>query len=156
MNREKSILTFTKSILAALTTSGILALGTQAASAQKINVTTPFGFSAGNQFFPAGTYQFTILSEWSLSIRNVNGGGERLFAVRPEENGPLGSRGGLIFRNSEGHRNLQTVYAPGAERAAGLLQHETVSNRAKRHVSVGSTTLSSTKVAVGRQSATIQ
>jgi hypothetical protein len=154
MKREKSILTFAKSILAALTTSGLLALGTQAASAQKINVTTPFGFSAGNEFYPAGTYQFTVLSEWSLSIRNVNGKGEKFFAVRPEESGPLGSRGGLIFRNFEGHRTLQAVYVPGADRAAELCQHETVSHKAKREV--GSTTMSATKVAAVKQSATIQ
>jgi hypothetical protein len=137
MNREKFIFTSAKAILATVTTSGILALGTQTTSAQAIIVTTPFSFSAGNQFYPVGTYQFTLLSEWSLSIRNVNGGGEKFFTVRPEEDRSPGSYRGIIFRNSEGHKNLQAVYVPGTDRAAELLQNETVNNKAKRHVSGG-------------------
>lgn len=156
MNREKFIFTLAKSIVAAVTTTGILALGTQTASAQAVVVTTPFNFSAGNQIYPAGTYQFTILSDWFLSIRNVNGGGERFFTVRPEENGLPGLHGALIFRNSEGHKKLQAVYVPGTDRGVELLQDETVSNKPKRHVSVDSTTISSEKVAVGEQNATVR
>ena len=65
MNREKFRAICTRAIIAAATTSGIFALGTQTASAQAITATVPFAFSAGNQPFPAGTYQFTFLSEWS-------------------------------------------------------------------------------------------
>ncbi len=100
MNREKITSAFAKLILLAVSTSSMLALGTQTATAQEaIIVTTPFAFSAGSQSYPAGTYQFTLLSEWSLSIRNVNGGGERFFPVVPEENGASGSHAGLTFRN---------------------------------------------------------
>src|SRR5580704_14545737 len=97
MNLEKFISTLAKLILGAVALGGMLAFGTQNATAQAITVTTPFAFSAGSQSYPAGTYQFTRLSEWSLSIRNVNGGGERFFAVRPEEKVPLKSHGGLTF-----------------------------------------------------------
>jgi hypothetical protein len=156
MNREKFTSTFAKAILAAITTSGILALGSQTASAQAITVTTPFAFSAGNQFYPVGTYEFTILSEWSLSIRNVKGGGERFFTVRPGENGSPALHAGIVFRNSEGHKNLQAVYMPGTDRGAELLHNEPVNNNAKHHASDPSTTMSFAKISVGEQNATVK
>jgi hypothetical protein len=121
-------------------------MGTQTASAQSIIVTTPFAFSVGNEFYPVGTYKFNVVSEWFLSIRNVNGGGERFFIVRPEEKASRGSRGGLIFTNSEGHKNLQTVYVPGTDRAEALVQNETVNNKAKRHLSGATTTMAADKL----------
>jgi hypothetical protein len=153
MNREKVTSTFARLILVVVTMSGMLALCTQTATAQAIIVTTPFAFSAGNQSYPAGTYQFTLLSEWSLSIRNVNGGGEKYFMVRPEEKGSLGSHGSLTFRNSEGHRNLQAVYVPGTDIAAELFQHNARSNSAKSDTSLVST-VSSEKLTTEKQNAT--
>jgi len=153
MNREKVTSTFAKLILVAISMSSMLALGTQTASAQAIIVTTPFAFSAGSQSYPAGTYQFTLLSEWSLSIRNVNGGGERFFKVIPEENGTSGSQGSLTFRDSEGHSSLQAVYVPGADRAAEVAQHDTRSNRAKSDMTLGSA-VSSEKITVEKHNAT--
>jgi hypothetical protein len=134
MNLEKIISTLAKLILGAVALGGMLALGAQTATAQAITVTTPFAFSAGSQSYPAGTYQFTLLSQWSLSIRNVNGGGEKFFMVRPEENGAVGLQGGLAFRNSEGHQNLQKVYVPGTRTAADVLPHDASSHRAKSNI----------------------
>ena len=153
MNREKVISTFANLIPVAVSMSIMLALGTQTATAQAIAVTTPFAFSAGTQSYPAGTYQFTLLSEWSLSIRNVNGGGERFFPVIPEENGTLGSHAGLTFRNSEGHASLQVVHLPGTDRVAELNQHFTRSNKAKSDMSSAST-VSSEKITVEPHNAT--
>jgi len=153
MNREKVISTFANLIPVAVSMSIMLALGTQTATAQAIAVTTPFAFSAGTQSYPAGTYQFTLLSEWSLSIRNVNGGGERFFTVRPQENGTLASQGVLTFRNFEGHSSLQSVYVAGTDRAAELVQQDTRSNRAKSDTSLAST-VSSEKITVEPHNAT--
>ena len=152
MNLEKLTSTLAKLILGAVAIGGMLALGAQTATAQAITVTTPFAFSAGSQSYPAGTYQFTLLSQWSLSIRNVKGGGEKFFAVHPEETGTLDSQGSLTFRNSEGHRNLQAVYVPGTDIAADLIQHDPPSNKAKSGMSLAST-VSSEKVSAGRQNA---
>jgi hypothetical protein len=151
MNREKFTSTFASLILVAVSISGMLALGTQTATAQAIIVTTPFAFSAGTQSYPAGTYQFTLLSQWSLSIRDVNGGGEKFFMVRPEENRASGSQGGLAFRNSEGHRNLQAVYVPGIDSAAELPQHN-LRSRAKSDISLASA-VSSGKLTATKQNA---
>jgi hypothetical protein len=91
MNRKTLTATFVKAIVAAaFTASGILTLGTQAASAQAIVVNIPFAFSAGDQLYPVGTYQFTLLSGWQLSMRNVRGGGERFFSIGPKKDGSEG------------------------------------------------------------------
>ena len=124
MNRKKLTATFVKAIVAAFTASGIIALGTQPASAQAIIVTIPFAFSAGDQLYPVGTYQFTLLSEWSLSMRNVKGGGERFFMVAPEQNRLEASHAGIVFRNYEGHKDLEAVHVPGSDIGAELFSHD--------------------------------
>src|SRR5580693_4702801 len=68
---------FVSLILAVGIAGGILGLGAQAASAQGITATTPFSFSVDNQQYPPGKYQFTLASLWLLSIRDVDGGGEK-------------------------------------------------------------------------------
>jgi hypothetical protein len=112
-----------KAIVAVIVTSGIFALGTHTASAQSIIATVPFAFSAGDQHFPAGRYQFTSLSEWSLSIRNVKGGGEKFFTARPEQNGSRASRSSVVFHNFKGQRILEAVYVPGTNISAELLPY---------------------------------
>jgi hypothetical protein len=152
MNLERFISTLAKLILGAVAIGGMLASGTQTATAQAITVTTPFAFSAGSQSYPAGTYEFTRLSEWFLTIRNVKGGGEKFLAVRPQGKLTLKSQGGLTFSNSEGHRNLQAVYVPGTDSAAELFQHDARSQRAKSDLSAAST-VSSEKIPAPKQNA---
>jgi hypothetical protein len=108
----------------------ILVLSPQSASAQEITVNTPFSFSVDNQQYPAGTYQFTLLPEWLLSIRNPDGK-ENLFAVRPERSRPFGSRGDLTFRDCEGHNELLAVYIPGTDMTAELIGAKTAKNETK-------------------------
>lgn len=100
------------------------AIGARSASAQSITVTTTFPFCVNNQAFPRGTYQFTPLSQWILSIRDVNGVSEEFFTVRPEFSNREGSQidpmwkvGGVTFRNSTGVRTLQAVYDPISDRS---------------------------------------
>jgi hypothetical protein len=121
MNRENFTTLCTRAIVAAVITSGILALGAKTASAQAITATVPFAFSAGDQPFPAGTYQFTLLSPWFLSIRNVKGGGEKFFTVHPQQNGSHASHARIVFHNSGGQRNLDAVYLPKSDGGAQLV-----------------------------------
>jgi len=132
MNRETFKALCARAIVAAVTTSGMLALGTQTASAQAITVTEPFAFSAGDQLFPIGTYQFTFLSAWSLSVWNVTGGREKFFAVLPKEYGSQASRPRIVFRNSRGQKNLEAVYLPASDRGAELLPYARVSPNLSR------------------------
>jgi len=127
MNREKFKAICAKAIVAAVTTSGLLALGTQAASAQAITVTVPFAFSAGDQPFPVGTYQFTFISQWSLSIRNMKGGGEKFFTVHPQQNGSHASHARIVFRNAGGQKRLEAVYLPKSDGGAELVSSARVS-----------------------------
>ena len=116
-----------KFIVAAVITSGLLALGAQTVSAQSIIVTVPFDFSAGDQVFPVGTYQFTSLSEWSLSIRNVKSEGEKFLTVRPKQNGSRASRSSIVFHNSKGQKILEAVYVPESDMGAELPPHANAS-----------------------------
>jgi predicted secreted protein len=110
-------------IVAAIVTIGIFALGAPPASAQSIIATVPFTFSADDQTFPAGTYQFTSLSGWSLSIRDVKSGGEKFFAVQPTQDGSRASRDGIIFHSSKGQKSLEAVYLRESNLGAELLTH---------------------------------
>jgi hypothetical protein len=127
MNREKFKAICAKAIVAAFTTSGLLALGTQTASAQAITATVPFAFSAGDQPFPSGTYQFTLLSGWLLSVRNVKGGGEKFFTVHPQQNGSHASHARIVFGNSGGQKKLEAVHLSKSDGGAELLSSARVS-----------------------------
>jgi hypothetical protein len=129
MNRKKLTASLVKAIVAAFTASGLLAMGMETASAQQIIVTVPFAFSAGDQPYPAGMYQFTLLSAWKLSMRNMNGGGERFFMVSPKQNGPKESHAAIVFRNLTGHKDLEAVHVPGSDISAELLSSDHVSPR---------------------------
>lgn len=146
MSREYLTSIFAKLAIAAVTTSGMLALSTQNAGAQAVIATTPFAFTAGNQTFPSGTYEFTLLSQWSLSIRNVDGGSQKFFTVRPEDKSVPGSKGSLTFHKSGGRRNLQAVYVPGTGRTAELLQYAEAGERSKSGRSLASLHTSSGKL----------
>jgi hypothetical protein len=117
MNLDKFKVICARGIVAAAITRGLFA------SAQSVIVTVPFDFSAGDQVFPVGTYQFTSLSAWSLSIRNVKSGGEKFFTVRPQQNGSRASRSSIVFHNSKGQKILEAVYVPESDMGAELLPH---------------------------------
>ena len=127
MNRETFKAICAKAIVAAVTTSGLLTLGAQTALAQAITAAVPFAFSAGDQPFPSGTYQFTLLSAWFLSIRNVKGGGEKFFTVHPQQNGSHTSHPRIVFRNFGGQRNLAAVYLSRSDGGVELLPYARVS-----------------------------
>jgi hypothetical protein len=111
----------------------ILVMAPQSVSAQGITVTNQFPFSVDKQEYPAGTYQFTLESQWLLSIHNADGGNTNLFPVHPEDSGPLGSNGRLTFYNCEGNQKLQAVYIPGTDITVELIGPDNVTNHKKTH-----------------------
>jgi hypothetical protein len=154
MNRKNLSRRFAKLILPVGLAIGISSVSAETVSAQGIIVKAPFSFSAGKQQFPAGTYQFTQASEWMLSIRNVDGGGEKFFPVTPGEKGPLGSNGRVLFFNTEEGKVLQTVYVPGTDRTAELAGYKTASlKKTKSHMATSATSTSAETVALTAQSA---
>ncbi len=110
------------SMLAPGIVGSVVVLGAHSVSAQSITATTPFPFCVNNQAFPMGQYRLTLISPWLLSIRNVNGGGERLFQVHPEVGGPqglasgqVGSVDGVTFSIFQGFRELKAVHEAGSD-----------------------------------------
>lgn len=110
------------SMLALGLVGATFATGARSASAQSITVTTPFPFCINDQAFPRGTYRFTTVSEWILSVRDVNGENEELFPVHPEarnredsQTGPMWNVGGVTFRTAQGVHTLKAVYDPTSD-----------------------------------------
>ncbi|MGA8910208.1 MAG: hypothetical protein WB524_21540 [Acidobacteriaceae bacterium] len=113
-------------------------LGAHSASAQSLTVTTPFSYCVNRQAYPRGEYQFTLLSEWLLDIRNVKNGKESLLLVQPEvygvqkpANGAVVSVGELTFRSFQGFRELQTVRDPVAGVTVKVIGRGTGGDRSK-------------------------
>lgn len=112
-------------------------------SAQSITVTTPFSYCVNSRAYPGGQYKFTLVSDWLLSIRNVNGGGEDLFLVHPEAGGAkgmtigsVGPAGGLTFRTFQGFKELQAVHEPGPDLILELIGPATARDKSKTHGSL--------------------
>ncbi|MFZ0305228.1 MAG: hypothetical protein WAL75_21235 [Terracidiphilus sp.] len=133
-------------VLTSILTLGLvgatLVAGTGSVSAQSITVTTPFPFCVSNHAFPKGTYLFTPVDGWLLSIRNVNGGSEQLFLAHPEDlnmnsrsTAAAMKRGGVTFRNLEGVRTLEEVSDPGSGVAFELPEHGVSTGKAPAHQS---------------------
>jgi hypothetical protein len=137
----------------ALAAGAILVVGSQSASAQGIIVTPPFSFSVDNQQYPAGTYRFTLVSPWLLSIQNADGK-EKVFPIHPEGSRPPGSHGGLTFHKCEGYNELLAVYIPGTDMTAELIGQTASREESKTHVTQSSMSCLPGKVAFQGQIAT--
>jgi len=57
-------------------------------------------------------------------MRNVKGGGERFFSIGPKQNGSEGAHDAIVFRNYDGHKDLQAVYLPGSRISVELLPYD--------------------------------
>jgi hypothetical protein len=100
----------------------LVGLGAPSVFAQSMTATPPFPFCVKSQAYPMGTYRFILISPWLLSIRNVNGGGERLFPVHPQAahrkglaGRPLGSDDVVSFITVHGLRVLKAVHEAGSD-----------------------------------------
>ena len=122
---RRSALIITKPLFAiAIVIGGSLLAGkVQAEVAPPITVTVPFTFSVDSQNLAAGTYQLEWLSEWIMSMRNLNGGREQMFMVRPEQGGTPEQNGCMIFQRFEGRSYLAEVSGPETKMHSELTRH---------------------------------
>jgi hypothetical protein len=127
MNLRHSTNRIASPMLALFFGASLLGLCARSVSAQSITVTTPFPFCVNKQAYPSGTYRFTPISEWLVSIHNVNGTDESFFVARPDPDGPRASAigpaenvGGLKFQTLNGIRELVAVYVPSADASLEL------------------------------------
>jgi hypothetical protein len=149
-------------VLALSIVATIVGLDAHSASAQSITVTTPFSYCVNTQVYPRGTYRFTLVSERLLSIRDVNGGGESLFLVRPEDRDTKGSAAdrvtsadGLSFRTLHGVRELQGIHESGWNVAFELIGQGIWRDEAKARRPLKLANCSIEKSAIPRQKNTI-
>ena len=150
---KRLVLIIANPFLAILICNVLLARNVQAQAVPAITVTIPFAFSANSQNLAAGAYQFTLLSDWSLSIRNLNGGGEKMFMVRPVEDGSSESPGCLSFQRFEGHSYLEGVYLPGMDIHIELIRrHGTGITQVKACSSKDSTNTASRRATASKHS----
>jgi hypothetical protein len=134
---------FISSMLAAGIVGILVGLGAHLVSAQSITATTPFPFCVNHQAYPRGTYRFTLISPWLLSIHNVNGEEEGLFQIHPEAGGPegipndqAGSTDSLTFRTFQGFRELQALYEPSSGMTFELMGQGVLRDKLKTHGSL--------------------
>ena len=124
------------SILAPAIVGSFMGLGAHSVAAQSIIVTTPFSYCVNSRAYPGGNYQFTLISPWILSIRNVSGGAANFFAVHPERDFPhsrVSSAGGLVFATYQGVRTLQAVYEPGSRFGSELISPGVPGDKLQTH-----------------------
>jgi hypothetical protein len=126
------------SILALGIVVSLVGLGANSSLAQSITVTTPFSFCVNNQAYPKGRYEFTHISQWVLSIRNVNERDKSFFLIHPDDrvargstSDPVGSVSGLTFRTSQGFQELQAVHGPGFDFSVQLAGQMTPRDKSK-------------------------
>jgi hypothetical protein len=126
MKRMTSVIV--KSLFAILISGGPLALAAHAQEDSAITAHVPFAFSIGNQEIAAGTYQLRLTSDrFQMFVRNVLTGKEKIFAVRPERERKVTSRGRLMFQVCDGHIYLAEIHISGTN-----LFSETVNGRTHR------------------------
>jgi hypothetical protein len=96
---------FVSPMLAVGIVGTLVGLDAHSVSAQSITVITPFSFCVNHQAYPNGRYRFTLISQWILSVQNVNGEDESFFQIRREDgnaqgvaSSPMTSAGGVTFR----------------------------------------------------------
>jgi hypothetical protein len=119
---------FVSPMLAVGIVGTLVGLDAHSVSAQSITVITPFSFCVNHQAYPNGRYRFTLISQWILSVQNVNGEDESFFQIRREDgnaqgvaSSPMTSAGGVTFRTFQDVKELQTVHEPGSDSTFELI-----------------------------------
>jgi hypothetical protein len=101
--------------------TGLLCAATGASAQTTTKVTIPFGFSAGHQYVPAGSYQVQLLSDRFLSLRNIKTDKTQVVMVRPESGQVTETQGRLVFQRHEGRLSLKQVWIAGTNMHSELV-----------------------------------
>ena len=148
-------------VLATSVVGGFAGLGTHPVLAQSITVTTAFPFCVNNQAYPKGRYQFTHVSRWFLSIRDVNGGRESLFLVRPQDHDPHGlatggvrSAPGVTFHVFDDFTELQAFDDLDSGLTFELIRHRISRDKLMNHGSLEPANCFNQKVSIPSRNTT--
>lgn len=128
-----------KLLVTILVISGPFAISVQAQTDPGIIVSIPFPFTVGTQRVAPGTYDFSLVSQFLLSVRNAITGEKEMFPVRPEQRRAIEQKGSLTFHNSAGCSVLSEVHFPGASMFTEVIYRQDVGCiEAKRHSTIAS------------------
>jgi hypothetical protein len=102
------------SLFAVLIGTGVFSSGANAQTEPAQVFSVPFPFTADGHVIDAGTYEINRASnQFLMSIRNLQTGEQQLFAVRPEQQRTISSRGVLVFHRCGSTRDLTEFHVPG-------------------------------------------
>ena len=127
-------------ILSLSLATGLLCAGATASAQSTASVTIPFGFSANNQYVPAGAYIFKLLSDRYLSLRNLATNRTQFLMVRPEAGQAIETRSRLVFQQDGSRKYLAQVWIAGTSMHSEMVvQHKPEQTLGKKNTPVGST-----------------
>jgi hypothetical protein len=118
------------SLFAVLITGGAFTAKLKAQDAPGETFTVPFAFTADGHEIGPGTYEVRRdMSEYLMSIQNVQTGEKQLFSVRPEERRSIPGKGLLVFNRCGDRRDLSEFHIRG-----NSLYSATIEPRRKKNV----------------------
>jgi hypothetical protein len=120
-----------KSLSKLTVTSAVLALAfISAAAAQNMRVSVPFGFRAGEQTLPAGTYRVALSqSQQRVTMQQLGGSAACFLPVKAYSGPGTPERATLVFNQYGSSYFLTRVNAPGVAQGAELF-----TSRAEREI----------------------
>lgn len=102
------------SLMAVLVGGGLATAKLNAQNGQGETFKVPFAFTADGHQIKPGTYEVRRdASAFLISIQNVETGDKQLFAVRPEQNGSVPTRGVLVFQQCGNRKALTEFHLRG-------------------------------------------
>lgn len=117
MKRRSPILT--NLFLSLPLATGLLCAATNASAQTSASfsksVTVPFEFTADHLQMPAGDYRIRLLSDYLISLTNIETAKTQLVMVRPEGGGLIETRGRLIFQRAGTEYSLTQVRVAGTK-----------------------------------------
>ena len=105
--------------------------------------TVPFAFTADGHVIGAGTYEIRRdMSQFLISIQNVQTGEKQLFSVRPEERRAVPTKGLLVFEGCGERKELSEFHIRGTRLYSATIEARGKSNTdVERCSSAGTTTI---------------
>ena len=136
---KRHSLMLTNLLLSLPVAAGLLCAAPSASAQSSERVTIPFAFSANHVQAPAGTYKVQRVTNFLVSLRNMETGKTQILTVYPEGRRVIETQGKLVFhRNGTGY-SLTQVKMAGTSFYSELTVQPKLRQMAKNAAPTGST-----------------
>ena len=136
---KRHSLMLTNLLLSLPVAAGLLCAAPSASAQYDSSATIPFAFSADHVQAPAGTYKVQRVTNFLVSLRNVETGKTQILTVYPKGGRVVESQGSLIFHHDgTGYSLIQVAFA-GTSVQSGLAVQPKIRQAAKNAAPTGST-----------------